>query len=125
MSGRKYKNVQLMAWRFQVQTVVRNAMILTEKEYVVKETAERFGGELIKVGANLLYFNGRNRKGDRKRTPNGAKSPNNALIAIISYFTEQTQRPSVWGRTRLRVDRFRIVSFPRSLYHVLRVKTSL
>ena len=86
MSGRKYKNVQLMAWRFQVQTVVRNAMILTEKEYVVKETAERFGGELIKVGANLLYFNGRTRKGDRKRTPNVAKSPNNALIADYFLF---------------------------------------
>lgn len=75
-----------MAWRFQVQTVVRNAMILTEKEYVVKETAERFGGELIKVVANLLYFNERTRKGDRKRTPNGAKFPNNALITDYFLF---------------------------------------
>lgn len=86
MSGRKYKNVQLMAWRFQVQTVVRNAVILTEKGYALKETAERFGGELIKVVTNLLYFNGRTRKGDRKRTPNGLKSPNNALIADYFLF---------------------------------------
>ena len=45
-----------MAWRFQVQTVVRNAMIFTEKEYVLKETSWKIWGRIDKGGGEFALL---------------------------------------------------------------------